>query len=133
MITMKEILKGVELESLPKDHQDNLAILLERINKVRAAYGKAMNVSSGYRSMEGHLRIYKQKGITDQSKIPMKSNHLFGRAVDIADNGSLQKWCKDNVKTLEEIGLWMESFDATPTWVHFQINPPRSGNRFFNP
>jgi hypothetical protein len=64
----------------------------------------------------------------------MKSNHLFGRAVDFADgDGKLKKWILANIKLMEEIGLYMEDFAATKTWVHFQINPPKSGNRFFKP
>lgn len=134
LITESEILRKTKKEDMPQEHQDNLAILLDKINEVRYAYGKAMTVSSGYRSMADHLRIYAEKGITDQSKIPMKSRHLSAAAVDIFDpKKELQKWCNENVEKLEEIGLWMEAFSATPNWVHFQIFPPKSGNRFFNP
>ncbi|HUM41562.1 MAG TPA: D-Ala-D-Ala carboxypeptidase family metallohydrolase [Fervidobacterium sp.] len=134
MITMQELLKDAKFEDQSQEIQDNLVELLVRINKVRAAYGKPMNVTSGLRSMADHLRIYAQKGITDQSKIPMQSNHLYGRAVDISDpNRELQAWVLKNVKLMEEIGLWMEDFGATPNWLHFQINPPKSGNRFFKP
>jgi hypothetical protein len=34
---------------------------------------------------------------------------------------------------MEEAGLWMEDFSATKTWLHVQITPPASGNRFFKP
>lgn len=134
MITMQELLKDAKLEDQTQDIQDNLVELLVRINKVRAAYGKPMTVTSGLRTMADHLRIYAAKGITDKSKIPMQSNHLYGRAVDISDpNKELQAWVLKNVKLMEEIGLWMEDFSATTNWVHFQINPPKSGNRFFQP
>lgn len=134
MISLKELLKDVSFNTLPKEHQDNIMTLLERINKVRSAYARAMTVTSGYRSMEDHLRIYREKGVTDKSKIPMKSNHLYGRAVDISDpKRELQAWCKANEKLLGEIGLWMEDFSATPNWVHFQVNPPGSGKRWFMP
>lgn len=124
MISLKEILGNVDFNVLPKQQQGDVMILLERINKVRAAYGKSMTPSSGYRSMEDHLRIYKEKGITDFSKIPMKSKHLFGQAVDIADpKQELQKWCKANEKMLNDIGLWLEDFSATKNWVHFQMVP----------
>jgi len=131
---MQELLKDAKLEDQTQDIQDNLVELLVRINKVRAAYGKPMTVTSGLRTMADHLRIYAAKGITDKSKIPMQSNHLYGRAVDISDpNKELQAWVLKNVKLMEEIGLWMEDFSATTNWVHFQINPPKSGNRFFQP
>lgn len=132
---MDELLKGkVELGDLPEDHRANLAILLERINKIRSAYGKPMTVTSGYRSMEDHLRIYREKGVTDQSKIPMKSRHLSGRAVDIGDGDKkLKEWILDNVALLESVGLWCEDFSTTDNWVHFQTVPPGSGKRFFMP
>lgn len=135
MISLKEILMGrVEFNDLPKEYQDNLMILLERINKVRAAYGKPMKVTSGYRSLEDHLRIYRNKGITDQSRIPMKSKHLSGLAIDIFDpNKDLQKWCLANESLLEQYQLWMEDFSATPNWCHFQCDPPKSGKRWFLP
>lgn len=134
MLSIKELLGHYELKDLPKDHQDNITHLLDLVNKVRTAYDKPMTVSSGYRSMEDHLRIYKDKGVTDPSKIPMQSRHLSGRAVDILDGKhELQTWCKDNVKKLEEIGLWMEDFSATPNWCHFQSVAPKSGKRFFLP
>lgn len=134
MITLAEILEGTDFNTLPKEHQDNLLILLEKINKIRTEFAKPMTVTSGYRSMAKHLEIYKKKGITDQSKIPMKSRHLSGAAIDIYDpNQVLQKWVLDNIKILEEVGLWCEDFSATPNWVHFQIISPASGKRFFKP
>lgn len=136
MITMKELLKDAKFEDQSQEIQDNLVELLVRINKVRAAYGKPMNVTSGFRSMADHLRIYAQKGITDQSKIPMQSNHLYGRAVDISDpNGELNGWCKKNQQVLENIGIWLETRQGG--WQHFQINPFKSyvkgGTIWFNP
>jgi uncharacterized protein YcbK (DUF882 family) len=133
-ISLKELIKDVEFSSLPSDVQANLMELLEKINKIRKAYSKPMTVTSGLRDMADHLRIYKAKGITDPAKIPMKSRHLKGAAVDIADpKQELQKWCLDNIKKLEEIDLWCEDFAYTSTWVHFQIIPPKSGKRFFVP
>lgn len=134
MISLKELLKEYSFESLPKEHKDNIMILLERINRIRTAYNKPMTVTSGYRSKEDQIRIYKQKGITDLKRIPMGSKHLSGSAVDIYDpNKELQKWTLANQALLESIGLWCEDFSATPNWVHYQITPPASGKRFFKP
>lgn len=87
--------------------------------------------------MADHLRIYAQKGITDQSKIPMKSKHLFGFAADMVPLAeSIEKfhaWILDNVDLMIEIGLWFERFENTPTWLHAQSVPPASGVRFFKP
>lgn len=133
MITMSELLKDKKLEDQTQEIQDNLKVLLERINKVRTAYSKPMTVTSGLRTMEDHLRIYKEMGITDKAKIPMKSNHLKGAACDISDpDGKLYDWTKLNEKLMEQIGLWMEIKD-TQKRVHYQIFSPASGARFFHP
>ena len=134
MITMNELLSDqAQLGELSNEVQNNLNILLIKMNKVRTAYNKPMIVTSGLRTVKHHLEIYARKGIYPP-KVPMKSNHLSGRAVDFSDgNGELKKWVKENIKLMEEIGLWMEDFNHTKTWCHFQINPPKSGNRFFIP
>ena len=134
MITIKELLSNqAKFEDLDKDVQANLNELFLKVNIVRKEYGKPMIVTSGLRTKKHHLEIYARKGIYPP-KVPMKSNHLFGRAVDFADgDGKLKKWILENIKLMEEIGLYMEDFNATKTWVHFQINPPKSGNRFFKP
>jgi uncharacterized protein YcbK (DUF882 family) len=139
MLSMSELLKGKKLEDQSEEIQVELNILLERINKIRKAYGKPMTVTSGLRTMEDHLRIYRQiaerKGLPfDESKVPKKSKHLFGQAVDIADpKQDLQKWCTENETLLEEVGLWMEDFSATSNWCHFQTVAPASGKRWFKP
>ena len=124
MILMKELIHGKDFKSLSPEIQDNLQKLLVIINNVRTLYDAPMVVTSGLRTMEEHLAIYARKGITDKSKIPMKSKHLYGLAVDISDpDKKLQSWCLANEKTLKELGVWMESFSATPNWCHFQIVP----------
>jgi len=139
MISLNEILKGVDFDSLPDEHKANLNILLPRLNQVRTAWGHPMIVDSGYRTMADHLRIYAAKGITDQSKIPMKSKHLSGAAADISDpHDLLQAWVKANEDWLvSTVGLWCERFDFTKNWVHFQCIPYGSwkpgGSIFFIP
>jgi hypothetical protein len=129
MISMKEILKGrVELEDLPEEHQKNLAVLLERINKLRALYGKPIRVNDGYRRS--------QDTPTNGSKTSM---HLKGAAIDLDDNdeGTLWKFVFENRHKLAEWGLWVEHPCWTHcdgmSWVHFQVLPPNSGRRFFVP
>lgn len=107
----------------------NLAILLERLNKVRLAWGKPMTVSSGLRSQAQQDAL-----IAAGKSKASKSKHLVGQAADISDpNGDLKKWILDNVSLMERIGFWFEDFDSTPTWVHFQCISPASGKRFFIP
>lgn len=133
MISIRELLSGQvdDIYKLDAKLQSNLLELFRKINIIRAAYGRPMIVTSGYRSMKHHLEIYAKKGIT---KIPMQSHHLFCEAVDISDpKGTLKLWCYENVGLLVSTGLWMEDFGSTQTWVHFQIVVPKSGKRFFRP
>jgi hypothetical protein len=133
MISWGEILGKYKESDIAPKHLDNLKILHARMNKVRNLYAKPMVPTSIYRTLDDHLRIYRQLGITDKSKIPMKSKHLSGEAIDIHDpKGELMDWCKNNIKALEEIELWCEEPDDKKR-VHFQIVPPRSGKRFFLP
>lgn len=132
MILKEEILKGA---TCPPEFKNNLLVLLERINKVRQAWGKPMLVTSGFRSREDQLRIYKAKGIPE-SKIPWGSSHLTCEAIDIYDpNGTLNAWCKTNEELLRSFGLWLEVRQGN--WQHFQTKPFRSytekGTIFFNP
>jgi uncharacterized protein YcbK (DUF882 family) len=138
MISMKELLCGNILEEQSEEIQANLAELLEKINQVRAAYGIPMTVTSSLRTMAHHLEIYAAKGITDPTKIPMRSRHLYGQAVDIADgDGKLREWVLANLDLMESIGMWFEALESTPNWVHFQIVPYGSykegGSLFFKP
>lgn len=136
MITMAEILKDKKLEDQTPEVQANLAILLERMNKVRELYGKPMRITSGLRTEADQIRVYAEKGITDISKIPMKSKHLRGAACDVADSdGALNTWCKLNEEKLRELGIWLETRQGG--WQHFQVLPYGSYTEkktiFFNP
>lgn len=108
--------------------------LLDSLIKLREAYDAPMVVTSGIRCVHDHKRIYAAKGITDESKIPMGSQHLKGQAVDISDkDGKLKAWINDNVAILEQLGLYCEDFAYTSTWVHFSNIEPKSKKRFFIP
>lgn len=132
MITLRELLSGRLINDIPISHQFNLEELLQKMNVIRLSYGKPMTITSGYRSQQDHLRIYSQRNI-HPPHVPMGSQHLIGGACDILDrSGELMQWCRDNVPLLESTGLWIEDDPSQPR-VHFQINPPRSGNRFFKP
>jgi hypothetical protein len=129
MISLKEILMGrVEFKDLPPEHQSNIMILLERINKIRSAYGKPMKVNDGYRRPQDKPK----NGAT-------QSTHFRGAGIDIDDDdaGTLWKWVFANRKLLKEVGLWCEHPSWTHcdgmSWLHFQIVPPGSGKRFYVP
>lgn len=136
MITFKELLGNNSIVDVDTNIQHNLEDLLKASNKLRAEWGKPMTVTSGLRSMVEHLRIYSQKGVTDKSKIPMKSKHLSGLAVDFADpDGSLYAWAKAHEDKLAEWGIWCEL--DTKGWLHCQCVPYGSytegKSRFFKP
>lgn len=134
MITRQEIILDTDYVKQTDEVQKNIEDLVIKINKIRQAYGKPMIITSGFRTMEHHLEIYAERGITDKSKIPMKSKHLYGLALDVLDpKAFLKSWIKSHMSLCEEVGFYFEAFSATPTWVHFQTVPPASGKRFFNP
>lgn len=106
-----------------KEQDYNLAILLERINKLRAAWGKPMTVTSGLRSEADQARI---------NPSAPKSKHLIGAACDIYDpKGDLNAWCKANESVLTSCELWCE--ERQGAWQHFQSLPPKSNGRWFFP
>lgn len=122
-VSMKELMGRYSVADIPIEYQHNLEELQKRINVVRKAWGKPMIVTSGFRTEADQRRINPKA---------MRSNHLSGRAVDIADaDGLLYAWCVKNEKLLEETGLWMEITGGN--WCHFQSVQPRSGRRFFQP
>lgn len=138
MIKMSELLSGNLISDVPIAFQHNLEALLKSINVIRAAWGKPMRVTSGFRSIQHHIDIYRTIALRKKKpfsnlQVPMGSRHLTGEAVDIADpDGSLHDFVSNNVELLEKAGLWCEVKDDTPR-VHFQIKPPKSGLRFFKP
>jgi hypothetical protein len=127
-ISKDELLMGRD-KQYPKDYtkevSDNLDKLLEPLNKFREAYGKVMQVSSGWRPPSINA------GIPNAAK---KSNHMIGLACDFKDaDGALDKFCMENLKLLEDLGLYLEHPDATVGWCHLQCVSPKSGNRVFRP
>ncbi len=127
MITLQELnRKNIEVGSITKS---NLQVLCQRLNEVRRQWGKPMIVTSGLRT-EGQQQNLIKQGVTSA----VKSKHLIGAAADIADpDGELAAWLLANPSVLREAQLWCEDPAATVGWVHFQIIPPGSGNRWFKP
>lgn len=125
MISYKEMLGYHQLNDVPQGVQQNIQFFLKKMNVVRMCYGKPMIVTSGYRSHADQMRI--------NPRAP-NSKHTMGKAIDIRDNnGELKEWISKNIDIFEVCNIWLEEFQYTPTWVHFQGEPPRSGKRFFIP
>lgn len=120
-----EVLKDRDkIEPLTPDMEINLSLLLISISKVREAWGRPLKISSGYRPPNVNSSV---GGVE-------KSAHMSCQAVDIVDNdGYFANWCLNNLTILEKSGIFMEDPRYTPTWVHLQIRPVKSGNRVFIP
>lgn len=132
MITMSELLSEHNISDLTDEQRENINTLYERINKIRIAWSKPMNITSGFRSKEDQLRIYRSRGVPDD-KVPMGSAHLKAAACDVLDvDGVLMSWVRLNESILVLVGLWVED-DVSQPRVHFQIYPPKSGHRYFKP
>lgn len=125
MITKEEVLMGrIKYEDLSQELKNNLDKLLIALNLFRAAYGKPMYVSSGYRSPEDN----KAAGGAN------KSNHMLCLACDFKDSDNkLKEYIKSNPTILEQCGLYQEDPSSTVSWTHLQCSPPKSGNRVFKP
>jgi hypothetical protein len=98
--------------------------LLEALDKLREAFGKPMHISSGYRPASVNKAVGGAK----------KSNHMLCLACDFKDpTGEIDEFCLDNIKLLEELGLYLEDINSTPGWCHLQKVAPKSGRRIFIP
>ena len=128
MVTLKELNpRGLPLT---KEQQANQVLLFEAVNKLRALYGKPMVVVSGVRDAERQAEIDTLAGRTPR----LGSAHISGAAVDFRDSdGALKEFIKKDLTVLERCGLYAEDFAYTPTWLHVQISPPKSGRRVFQP
>lgn len=128
MITKDEILMGRDKkypEEYTQEISNNIDKLLKAMNEVRKAYGKSMIVASGWRPAEIN---------EDTSNAAKNSNHIKGLAIDIKDtDGKLWKWVIMNLGLMKSLGIYLEDKRWTPTWVHFQVVPPKSKKRIYIP
>src|ERR1035437_5836880 len=100
MISVNQV--ASEYDTLDEVFKTNIDDLVTKVNAVLSAWGKPVVVTSGFRSIADHTRIYAAKGI---STPPMTSKHLTGQAVDVYDPDlSLTSWLKGK----EPLNLWME-------------------------
>lgn len=63
------------------------------------------------------------------------SRHITAEAIDLRDTAhrDLARWSLLHLDLLEDVGMWMEDPQWTPTWVHWQIQPPGSRHRVYVP
>lgn len=93
---------------------------LIKLEEIREQYGKPLSINSGARCVAYNAKIGGAKN----------SNHCKGQAIDISRTPDFFDYISKN---LEHHDIYIESPIVTKTWVHFQINPPASGSRIFNP
>jgi len=124
-ISVAEYLMGrIKLEDLPQDQRADLARLLSAVNGLLIKFGQYRKVTSGYRTEVANTAAGGAK----------KSNHRICAACDLEDrDGKLDAFCLNNLKLLEELGLYLEDPKSTQGWCHLQIKAPASGNRVFKP
>lgn len=118
--------REVQYPILPEWNR-NVSELLDRVNGILSQYPEqplTVVVNSGYRP--GHWNT--------QAGGSPRSAHLTCEAVDIADPGGiLARWLLGNLSLLEQYNLYLEDPSRTPSWIHLQTRPTRSGKRVFLP
>lgn len=101
---------------------ENAGRVVQKANEILAAFGEYRRCNSGWRPPQINAMI--------PGAAP-KSNHMRGLAIDLEDRDRrLTKFC---VAHAEELDFWMETPNATPTWCHIQVVPPKSGKRVYIP
>lgn len=109
----------------------NAMTLLARTNLLLSSFREATG-DTEQRKVTSGWRPAAVNAATPNAAV--KSKHMTGEAVDIADpEGDFDQWCLDNAARLENIGLWQEHPSATRGWTHLQCVPPKSGRRAFYP
>lgn len=110
---------------LDETKRANAADVVARVNLLLAAFGEDRAVNSGFRPAAVNAAT------PGSAKL---SKHMTCQACDLEDHeGDLDEWAIDHPEVLEKIGLWQEHPASTKGWAHFQIVPPKSGNRVFYP
>lgn len=111
---------------------NNMRKLCEKLQQIQDSYGHQLVCNSGYRSPEEQMKI--------NPKAP-NSWHTKGAAIDISDKDNvLWFWLNQyslgsrvDMSNIQALDVYLEDRSATPTWVHIQIYPPKSGKRIFKP
>jgi hypothetical protein len=126
MISLSDYYMGRDkTHELTPELEDNAKETVTRVNMLLQQSGFNRDVRSGWRPADVNAAT---PGAAKNSK------HMTCEACDLEDNdGEFGKWCLENLPILGLCGLWMEDKEATPTWVHVQTKPPKSGKRVFIP
>jgi hypothetical protein len=133
MITLEKYFMG-------RDKTYEKELTEELIGHAKETVYRASTLIQEYMNATGNSEPSVRSGwrpLSVNAKIPNASKnfkHITCQAVDLADNsGKLRKWVMANLDKCEEIGLWVEHPDHTPSWLHIQTCPPKSESRVFVP
>lgn len=128
MISLADYFMGRDekyADELDEQKRANAADVVARVNLLLAAFGEDRKVNSGFRPAAVNAAT------PGSAKL---SKHMTCQACDLEDHeGDLDEWAIAHPEVLEQIGLWQEHPGSTKGWAHFQIVPPKSGNRVFYP
>lgn len=142
-----------DLVMVPNEHKDNLIALVDALNplenKFYEEYGYGWKITSGYRFIFEHVRIYNE--INEKRKAakkkplatPLGSQHLKGNAMDVYDPlGQVKEFVAKYRDLFKKAGIYIEGHEKTngeidwrwtPNWVHFQRVSPASKKFLFTP
>lgn len=122
--TESEMCCRYDYRELPTEVYANLMDLRKSLNILGQKFLPPRILTCAYRNPEHNKRV---------GGAP-RSMHLTGNACDIADSDcKLKSFLRTNPDALVCAGLYAEDYDHTPTWVHLQRVPPKSGKRVFKP
>lgn len=123
---------------VPAEVLKNASDLAHRVSLMSGSFGDERRITSGYRP-----RAYNEALIKAGKKAAKNSLHIWGAAVDLADDDrALAAWVMANLELFGHFGLWIEDTNYTrekqkdgtwKSWVHLQLIPPPSGRRVFKP
>jgi hypothetical protein len=130
LITPDDYLKRRDIiyyEDWNKKLEKTMLTTLEKINNfLKEIHINDVQVTSGWRPQQ----------LNDSIKnAAVKSKHITCEAVDLLDMKPflLMHAILENLIAAEIHGVYFEDFRYTPTWVHIQVTPPKSGQRIFIP
>jgi hypothetical protein len=115
--------------------RENASILLTRVNELLEIAEK-QGTGPKYMHESCVASGWRPKAVNDAtSNAGARSLHITGEAVDLRDwtDRRFARWCLRNADELRRLALWMEDPRWTPSWVHLQSRPPRSGRLVFVP